>query len=190
VSDDPSKRLSQVWVYYDIIDPTRDLEEPRNYRTLYVYADTDAEAAAQYNETKVKTFFSRWFTSAGDALRLGARTLMRFRDNPRKIQFTLTAADDYQPGEVVELTTSAIQDETGADDPMRVEITAAEDLVAGHTRQYEGEEYAFEGRYFIFAPDTASATYDVATEEERLLYGYISDSAGEMSDGTEGYKIA
>lgn len=188
VTDDPSKRLSQVWVYYDIIDPTGDLEEPRNYRVLYVYDDPDAESSYEYDETRVKTFFCRFFTSSADALRLGARTLMRFRNNPRKIAFQLAAVDDYQPGDVVEVTTGALQDVAGADVTTKVELTNAQDVVPGHSRGYEGEEYAFEGRYFIFGPSDLP-DYGSATDEQKALYGFFSDATDKMSDGEDGYKI-
>src|SRR5690606_14290627 len=54
--EQPEKRVSQVWVYFGLIDPLGDIEDPSNYRSCEVVIDQDAEADAG---VAIKKIFSR-----------------------------------------------------------------------------------------------------------------------------------
>src|SRR5699024_733322 len=43
------KRVSQVWVYYGIIDPSKDKDDPNNYRSVYAEQDASAEGTNEYD---------------------------------------------------------------------------------------------------------------------------------------------
>lgn len=189
VQDEPSKRRSQVWLYYDIIDPTQGLSDPTNYRVLYVRIDAAAESAVQYDATRAETVFSRWFTTAGDGLRLGGRLLAALRDNPRTVTFRLDMKDSGSwTGDIVALESDAIQDVDGSAKNTPVRIIEAKVLEGGHAVEYRAVDEAFEGRYFRWGPNTLG-DYDAASDEDKRKYGWVSAASGGLS-GDDPYKIA
>jgi hypothetical protein len=191
VKEEPDRRLSQVWIHYVRRDPTKNLDEQNNYGRVYVDADLTAESADEYNESRVKEIFSRWFstTNDGDAITLGARILARFRDNPKTITFRLDAKDsDLWTGDLVKLTIREIQDVTGAEVEIVAQVLEVKEVKAGHIYQYEVMNTFFSGRYGFITEDDM-VDYLLATVDQRLSNGFICEDSGLMPNGDEGYKI-
>jgi hypothetical protein len=115
VVDDPTRRASQVWVFFGKRDATQN-DDARNFESMYVNADLDSEGANQYNERRIKVFKSRWFSSGnrGQAVTLGSRSIARLKETPRVIKFQTDAKDLFSVGDVVTIESRNIQDETGA----------------------------------------------------------------------------
>lgn len=189
VTEEPDKRRSQVWVYYDMISATESDEDPTNYRVLKVQADTDAETADQYDESRIETIFAPWFTATGDAIRLASRLLERLRNNPRKVAFQLDMKDSaYTTGSVVALESSSMQDTDGSPLNLAVRIIEAREI-DGHMTQCLAIDEDFQGRYARIGPNTLG-DYSAATAEEKLLYGWISENTEPYFDGDGAYQIA
>jgi len=87
VSDQPDKRLSQVWTYYGQRNPTEKLDDTSNYSAAVAVVDEDAEEA--YGQPAIKKIYSRWIprNNRPAASDLDYRLLARFRDAPRLIEF-------------------------------------------------------------------------------------------------------
>lgn len=83
ITEVPKERISQIWVFYGQTDPTKALDEQKNYARVRIRADLDKESADQYGEQVIKKIFSRWLVSDGQAINLGARLLARYSDNPQ-----------------------------------------------------------------------------------------------------------
>jgi hypothetical protein len=182
-------RVSRSWVYWGVIDPTASLTDPNNFLYRNIGIDPGSEGADQHGEKRVRDYFVRWFTNAGDATRLASRIPWRYRDNPLEIKFNLDAklADDLLPGDVVAIETDAIQDATGARKNTWVRLTEVHEVVGGHMYACKGLDDKWTGRYARIAP-AGMADYDAATEDQRRLYGWIGDASGEIN-GEEGYRI-
>lgn len=188
VTQEPDRRRSQIWVYWDIIDPTEPLDKPANYRVLKILVDTDAESAEEYDETRVETVFSRWFTSSGDALRLTSRLLNRLRDNPKKVTFRLDMKDSgYWTGDTVAIETSSVQDVDGSVLNLPVRVIEARE-VDGHIFELTGIDEGYDGRYFRIAPN-GTPNYDLATDEQKRKYGFICEDAEPQLGGDGPYKL-
>lgn len=189
VTEEPDKRRSQVWVYYDMISATESDEDPTNYRVLKVQADTDAETAEQYDESRIETIFAPWFTATGDAVRLASRLLERLRNNPRKVAFRLDMKDSaYTTGSVVALESSAMQETDGSPLNLAVRIIEARE-VDGHVTQCLAVDEDFQGRYARIGPNTLG-DYGAATDQEKLLYGWICENSAPYLGGDGAYQIA
>ena len=121
VSEQPSKRLSQIWAYYNQRDPTDNADKQDNYANAL--ADVDLTKEDEYGSAAINKLQCRWIATLSSAERLTQIQLSRFRDPPRAFTFDLfhnelvTLAGGYQ------LSWWANQDETGAEVPALIQIT-------------------------------------------------------------------
>jgi hypothetical protein len=180
LSQDPSGRWSQVWVYWGQRDPTEKLDKESNYRHIRVRADEEAESADQYGEQRIKKVFSRWLHSEAQAINVTTRLLNRYRDNPQYMTLDLDAKDrEHWTGDVVDVEHRTVVDDTGLPVRVRWQIVSAEEKEPGHSITYKLFAYEFKisGRpgYWmpIDAPDYASAT-----DEEKAAGAWWSDENG------------
>lgn len=121
------KRVSQVWVYYGLIDPTKSLNERTNYHSRAVVADLASESAQQYGTPAIREVFSRWIPQFGRQAAQGAgdSILAIFRDPPLEVQFSVHAGRDGQLAltQPFILNTAEVQDASGAlDAPVMVPV--------------------------------------------------------------------
>jgi hypothetical protein len=141
--EQPDKRVSQVWVYYGQRNPLQQLEDLDNYRSLSVSIDTEAET--NYGSPAIRKIFSRWIASGGRtvATRIGDIYLGRYKDPPRRFNFSLLrGARSVQAGQGYRVTWWNIQDATGTQTNAPIEITRLSPGVAEFT--IEAEEQLFE----------------------------------------------
>jgi hypothetical protein len=151
IKDMPAARLTQAHVYYDIIDPSKDIDEPTNYRQRHIEGDLAAEGPEMYGDKRIKQVFCRWITGANAvaAIDLGQKTLARFRRVPRTASFVLDEKDGYlRQGDFVQLSSQQAQQLDGASEPVNIQLLSRKFLkLATHT-QYMGTEF------FYLAPQT------------------------------------
>src|SRR5699024_9358239 len=83
--DEPSARVSQVWVFWGVRDASASLTQDDNYTRLRVRADLDAEKPEQYDDSRVRKIYSRWIHTEGQAINLSTSILYKLR----YISFTL-----------------------------------------------------------------------------------------------------
>ena len=122
IKEQPRTRISQIWVYYGVIDPTEDLDESTNYHGLYVLVDADAESADQYGQPNIEKIYGRWISQFNRpaAESLAQRRLSRYRDPPRHISFDLTFnSKKIDIGQIFWANTRLIQSVSGENDPGR-----------------------------------------------------------------------
>jgi len=62
--DNTKGRISQIWVYYDIIDITESATKPENYKKLKITIDTASESADAYDEKAVTVIYADWLSSS------------------------------------------------------------------------------------------------------------------------------
>ena len=117
-TDQPDKRVSQVWTYYGQLNPLEKLDETKNYAVTQ--ATVSPESELNFNGVpSIKRIFSRWIPSVGQdaAETLNNLTLSRYSTPPRLISFglqrdTFGVAPELGGGYRIESRT--IQDFTGA----------------------------------------------------------------------------
>lgn len=191
VSDEPKDRITQVWVYYGVVNPVEGIKEAKHFTTLYVLVEADAETADEYGDKHIKTIHSRWLTSSGDVLRLASRTLSRFRDNPRTLSFRLDGKDTtfWTGSKNAALLSDKLEDATGLAVQTPIYITETREVMGGHAFEYKAIESIFRYRYGHISPN-GTPVYTAATAEQRLRYGFISANAAPyFADETEYYAL-
>ena len=89
VREDQNVRVSQVWVYYRVLNPLENIDEPKNYLSAVTTIDIEAESTEQYGQPAIRQVFSRWIDDRAAAEEISDRILQRYRDPPRRIGFGL-----------------------------------------------------------------------------------------------------
>ncbi len=178
--DDLTKQITRVIVYFSPSDRT-ELGEAKNYRSISVTVDAEAELPESYGREKTVEIFADWLESAGDASSLGFRKLARYRNGERRFKWAFDPKDGaIWTGEILDITHPAVVggqgDYSGAPTAARVQVIRA--VSDGERIQYEGVTSEFTGRYAYFAPDSGVPDYDAASDEEQLRYGFYSDDNG------------
>lgn len=185
---DEKQRVSQVWIYYGIIDNTGDAK-PENYRFLYIATDLNQEDANLYGAKQVKVIYAKWIYAEGQAAQLGGRILARFYEGPRIVTFQVDAKDgDKVPGDLFDLTTRFIQDSTGAKKTSRFEVMRVAEKKQGHAFEYMALVSSFNGLYGFIGPNTLG-DYSAESDINKRQYGFICPDTGLFADGSAGYKI-
>lgn len=142
ISEQQNKRVSQVWVSYGQIDPTQE-DASSNYRATY--AQIEAEAEANYGQSKIEKVASRWIAGGGlsAAERVADMLLSRFATPPRLFRFKLFRDAQAAPllGDGCRIGHRTLQDATGA----RVEVPAQIVRVKAAPDGFEvtAEEFSF-----------------------------------------------
>lgn len=115
-TEQPQRRISEVWTYYGLRNPLEPVDETNNYKAAI--ATVNENASVDYANTAIKKVFSRWISNDNRAAasRLNALLLSRYRDAPRKFSFELFNNCDPAPlmGGGFRLKSWTLQDETGA----------------------------------------------------------------------------
>lgn len=88
-TEQPEKRLSQVYFYFGKINYLVKEDQIDNYRSTALTIDEEAEAS--YGGPAIKKIFSRWVPTGGRTIAQTAsqNMLSRFRDPPRRFEFDL-----------------------------------------------------------------------------------------------------
>jgi hypothetical protein len=122
--EQPNTRLSEVLTYFALRNPLKPVDQPDNYLSALVTPDLDAEIA--YGGVANKTIYSRWIPFGGRlvASRLNTIKLSRFRDPPRRFNFSLFrgGSEHVAEGGGYRLAWTANQDQAGnpIDAPIQV----------------------------------------------------------------------
>lgn len=197
-AEDPTLRISQVWVFYGLRSPTRDDTKAESYSQLAITADLDAEGADEYGDQRITQIMSRWFPvdgSATNANLLGNRLVYRYRNAPRTLTVKVDAKDALWTGDVAQVTSKVVQDDTGAPATTLFQVIAATETVPGHEFKLDMQDTFFKGRYGFIAPNT-EGVYTASSDADRDLYAWACPggwpsvtTAALFADGTEPYKI-
>lgn len=189
ITTDQRQRISQVWVYWDLRNPTEKIDEPRSYRSLRIVADLESERPLEYGDRRVRVIFARWIQSDAVAFNLASRVLAKARDTPTFLQADLDAKDRaLWTGDFVNIITKARVDDTGLPVQEQWEIISAEERVSGEIVRYKTRLTEFSGGRFFFWTDDPYPSFPDATDEQRRRAGFWADAEGKMSDGSPGWR--
>jgi len=187
--EDMSKRVSQVWVFYQRRDPTQSVDDPNNYKQVRVRINPELEAENTYGEPKVKKIYSRWLQTTAQVQDLTTRYLKRFERGTKLLKIRVDAKDgENWTGAILDILSDIIVDEVGNKKRTSFQIISANDVVKG-----EEIEYNLQGYDFGFAEGIASFwTGELEVNFSALTEPYpdgawYSDENGKMSDGNDGW---
>lgn len=124
VKEQPDKRISQIWTFYNQRDPTNRGAEQDNFRSAL--ADVDLEKETEYGSAEIEQIQAPWIATENAATRLNAIKLSRFRDPPRVFQFDLGVGELVSVAGGYQLAWTMNQDRLGLAIPAKIQVTQVE----------------------------------------------------------------
>jgi hypothetical protein len=124
--EQPSKRITQCWVYYGVRNPLESLDEPNNYRSSFSKIATEEESLN--GQAVIRKIFATWIPAFGEsaAERVIDIQLGRFATPPRRISFSTmrgSGVPNPQPGDGFRIAWQGNQDEAGAQIAAPIQVT-------------------------------------------------------------------
>lgn len=179
----PQDRASQVFVYYNLRNPTLSPTDGTNYETPAVFIDVGKQT--QYGGTPaIRELFCRFIPSAAIANTIGLTYLNRFKDVRREISFDLNTERDFWTGDPVDITHFLDVDFTGLPERNNWLILSAQEIKSGAVYRFTAEDNNMSGVLWLWQDDaTTSLTWADATEEERETVGYWLNDDGTDAGG-------
>jgi hypothetical protein len=178
-----TERITQLWIYIQQRDPTKNVDDTSNYKTVNIRVDANAESEFEYNDTRVRKIFARWLETNAQSIVLGARVLDRYRTIPEVISVSLDAKDRVLwTGDIVNILHRTITDDTGLIRPKLYQIISAQEVFNGHLVQYEMQNFPIAGFRFGFYMENDAPDYADATPEEIATGGFYANENGKIPD--------
>jgi hypothetical protein len=132
--DQPEKRASQIWTYFNQSDPTLPIDQENNYANIVVSLDSDAEA--DYAIPAIRKVYSRWIPNGGEvtAERLNELLLTRYRTAPRQFKFKVFPENDLDISLASghQLSMPQIQDAEGEQTQVPIQTTSIKTVEDGY----------------------------------------------------------
>jgi len=157
-----------------------------------VKIEADEESSDLWGDKRQKVIFAQFIDSQAIAVQTAGRTLNRFKENPRNIEFQLDAKDlDIWTGDLVDIDSRSLPGFEGSNQLTRVQILSVGELTrnaSGTRYQIKAIELDFKNRYGYIGPDTLG-DYPAESDDNKALYGFIAPDSGAFSDGTNAYSI-
>lgn len=145
VKEQPTKRVSQAWTYYALIDPLKRLDVLENFQASFQTIDATTEE--NYGSASIKKILSRWIPSGGltTVQVLNDLIISQYKDPPRQFQFDLMRYAGQVPvlGGGYYLSAWPFQDDTGAADQLKIQITRI---------RPDADRYSVEAEEMLFTP--------------------------------------
>jgi hypothetical protein len=143
-------RVNEVWVYYGIIDSTKNLTEDSNYSNLYIASNVDDQSQVQNRDVRIKKLQSRWILDRAAAIELGSRYLERFAKAPIEANFALDAKDsNIALADFVQIDSPQHQDFSGSPLAILLQIVKRTEKQTGTTWAFTARQFAFGGATFV-----------------------------------------
>lgn len=194
IQDSPESRISQLWIHFGQIDPSKNIKDENNYAVTRVIDDIAASSAVEFGQEEVRKIYSRWIPALGGASaeNLGERQLSRFRDIPRKGSMELPAnqLDVIKMGDSHRIAPRYLTDAVGNLETMGVRVLAVEnkgfkmvvrfeelrffkDLAGDNTRNIPVETDLLD----LYLPDAFTQTYSVPPQASNVVNLIVSSGA-------------
>ena len=168
------ERVNEVWVYYGLIDFTKNLEEESNYKLLYVGANVSDQSTNKNRDVRIKKIFSRWITETASnaAIELAQKYLGRYTLAPIEANFNLDAKDgSLALADFVRINSRQYQDFYGNNQDLLLQIVKRKEVLVGTTWAFTARQFAFSSngnpdRLVDIAVDTLDLDLKAAHDEQ------------------------
>ena len=140
------ERVNEAWIYYGLIDFTKNLEEESNYKLLYVGANVSDQSTNKNRDVRIKKIFSRWITETASnaAIELAQKYLGRYAVAPIEANFNLDAKDgSLALADFVRINSRQYQDFYGNNQDLLLQIVKRKEALVGTTWAFTARQFAF-----------------------------------------------
>lgn len=208
ITENAKERITQVWLSYQVLNPTFDLKKQVSYGTIDITADLSLQTPEKYGNTAITQIFSRWLqNSFSIAPQVSARQLQRYSDTYHIITFSVDPKDSsYWVGNNVRVVSSLYQDEFGVAKVVNYLLTQADEVVtsAGIAYKYTAvEQVTYSGitGMITFDPgavipggypvagEVMPGDFSTANTAIRDAYVFLGYASGVFPDNTPSYVL-
>ena len=188
MTEKPSERASQVWIYYNQTDYTRSNTDPSAYASTVILADLESETDLLYGEASIRKIYARWLRASSLANNTATTIIRRYVDTPSELKLRVDAKDrGLWVADTFRLSHYLDVDQYGNRRERSWTIISAEEVVAGEVVEYTcADTTAAASLFFVMAAGADYPGYDVAPAKNC----YIGDAAGLLSDGETAGRIS
>lgn len=176
--DQPQKRFSQVWVWYNIRDQFKNITDKGNFYSAFANPNNEN----LFDTESVKQIYSRWIAASGRSIAedVANRVLARYTRPPRKIQFELFAnAGSIRLGEVRQISHPALESCSGDPSAINIIVTGKDTRPDGYV--INAEEYVFDASA-LSGPKIVPFDYDEQDANLRSKYDVNYSTVDEVND--------
>lgn len=128
IKEQPGKRLSQAWIYFDQFNPLKNLDETDNFQSVAVVADLELQS--DYGSPAIKKIYSRWIPGGGLAVatRVGQILIGRYGRPPREFSLDVFRHGTIVPAAGVgyKIASRPLQDAAGSPVQVPAQVTRIE----------------------------------------------------------------
>ena len=177
------ERVNEAWIYYGLIDFTKNLEEESNYKLLYVGANVSDQSTNKNRDIRIKKIFSRWIieTAKSAARELANKYLERFAVAPVEVNFSLDAKDgSLALADFVRINSRQYQDFYGNNQDLLLQIVKRKEALVGTTWAFTARQFAFSNGYEPRDVYISANKFDLNLKTEHDLQYGTPASAGDI----------
>jgi hypothetical protein len=198
VGRDTESRLSRIYFYYGHRNPTLDMDNAKYFERIEADIDLTMEGANAYDNTKIRSVYSRWLPTAKRAVvsEITTRLLNEYKNTKTIITYKIDPKDDDAwTGDIVSVTTRQVVDNFGVQQPVDFRILQVSENHSpkGITYTYVGASLGEYLRLAVITPTLDGGSpfpvYSAASDAQRLAYAFISPDSGVFDDGGNAYTI-
>lgn len=193
---DDKARISQVWCAYGHRTPVAELDELKNFSSVYVSVDLDTEGANQYNQKRIQKIFSRWLPLDKQSVaREISNRLLNYYKHTKNIVTLELDAKDYTAwtGDIITMATRQIQSFTGESPNRSYRVLESNEKFAQgnvtyqYTLQSTGSIFGGDSLKFGLITPNTMGEYSAETEANLNRYAFIAYN--DRSDGEPGFPL-
>lgn len=188
IRDEPRRRSSQIWLWYNRNRFDTSDNDPKSYPRLIIEADLVSESDIEYGEKSVRRVYARWLPTNALAQTTSSRMIQSYRDVPQTAVFRVDAKDrSHWLGSVVAVRHHSDVNSYGLPRARYWLIISAEEIRPGELIEYTCMDVTGLGM-ISFIMDDSSPDYP-GSDGLSGRFCYIGDASGLLSDGEPCGKI-
>ena len=193
--DRDADRINLCAVWFDTIDPTKSATSADNYSKGEAVGDTNWSGANGYNDTRIRTIFSRVLDNGNaSAARIAAKRIVnRFSLAPKRVVVDVDIKDDMRITDVARLNSPRVVQPNGRAAVDLYQVTGRDVVTLGSSIRLTLQRYYYSQRYAAIAPN-ATPNYNAASTAQKDKYAFFAArgdgdvwSAANFSDGKPPY---
>lgn len=193
--DRDADRINMCIVWYDTLDPTKSATTADNYSKGESVADAELSGPNAYNDTRIRTIFSRILDNGNEsAARIAAKRIVnRFRLAPKRVEAVVDYRDDMRIAEVARLNSRKVVQPNGRPATEMYQVIGRDVVELGSKVKLTLQRYFYSQNYAAIAP-VGIPRYGSATAGQKNKYAFFAArgdgdvwSAANFSDGRPPY---
>ena len=193
--DRDADRINLCLMWFDTLDPTKSATSADNYAKGESVSDAELSGPNAYNDTRIRTIFSRILDNGNEAAaRIAAKRIVnRFRLAPKRVSVVVDYRDDLKIADVARINSSKVVQPNGKPATELYQVIGRDVVELGSRVKLTLQRYFYSQRYAAIGPNSLP-NYGSATAAQKEKYAFFAArgdgdvwSAANFADGRPPY---